>query len=166
MEEGLKQRIISKAKSSVKKTIEAINRSFNSLPQNIKKIMLLLFGVAMGGISFMLIIQALSDQEKRTLISIQRIRIPKDIYMKDKHEIITDEQLIPVGKFKGEMNGEFEAFYLAVDCDGKTYINHSPDFSKGAYEKSREWEKITRQELEEYQKQLYFFPARSKGLKH
>jgi hypothetical protein len=88
-----------------------------------------------------------------------------DIYMKDQTQTISQGQLIPVGKLKGEMDGEFEAFYLAVDQEGRTYMNRWAGVSKDAYHKSNGWQEISRQELARYEKQLHFFPARSKGLK-
>jgi hypothetical protein len=154
----------SKIEDNLKGRVQKVNLNFNSLPMRVKRVMLLIFGVAMGGISLMLIIQALSNKENNESISIQRIKMPKDIYMKEE-EAISEDQLIPVGKFKGEINGEFEAFYLAVDSNGKTYINRSIDFSRDAYHKSKGWEEISKSELEQYQKQLHFLPARNKGLK-
>ena len=99
------------------------------------------------------------------MLSIESIKTPKDIYMKEQTEAISRDQLIPVGKLKGEMDGEFEAFYLAVDHEGRTYRNPWPGVSKGAYQKSNGWQEISREELARYEKQLHFFPARSKGLK-
>ena len=113
----------------------------------------------------MLIMQALANQENDGKLSIESIKTPKDIYMKEQTEAISRDQLIPVGKLKGEMDGEFEAFYLAVDHEGRTYRNPWPGVSKGAYHKSNGWQEISREELARYEKQLHFFPARTKGLK-
>lgn len=159
-------RIKSKATHAIQRIVEKGNVSFNSMSGKGKRIALLVFGVAMGGISFMLIIQALSHKENGERISIDKIKVPKDIYMNDERATILEDQLIPVGKFKGEIDGEFEAFYLAVDSKGKTYINRSIDFSRGAYHKSKGWEEITKAALERYQKQLHFLPARTKAMKH
>lgn len=154
-----------KIEGNLRGRVQKVNHHFNSLPLKVKRVMLLVFGLVMGGVSLMLIIQALSNKENNEAISIQRIKMPKDIYMKEE-QAISEDQLIPVGKFKGEINDEFEAFYLAVDTNGKTYINRSLDFSRDAYDKSNGWEEISKAELEHYQKQLHFvLPAKNKGLK-
>jgi hypothetical protein len=154
---------IGQIQSTLKSMTTVMSKRFNCLPQKFKKAVLLGFGMVIGGMSFMLIIQALSNQENKT-ISIQRLSVPKDIYMKEQRSLLNDH-LIPVGKFKGEMDGEFEAFYLAVDSDGKTFINRSPDFSDDPYDKSKGWEQTSKEDLERFQKQLHFFPARTKGMK-
>jgi hypothetical protein len=165
MLKGIRQRIISKTESTVRKAVDRANAFFNSLTDRGKKIALLVFGSVMGGISIMLIMQALASQENDGKLSIESIKTPEDIYMKEQTEAISRDQLIPVGKLKGEMDGEFEAFYLAVDHEGRTYRNPWPGVSKGAYHKSNGWQEISREELAKYEKQLHFFPARSKGLK-
>jgi hypothetical protein len=156
--------IVSNAAIVVKRQVQRTNDKFNALTQKRKRIVLLIFGVAMGGVSCMLIIQALSNKENNERISIQDIKIPKDIYMKDGADI-SEETLIPVGKLKGEIDGEFKAFYVAVDRSGKTYINHSIDFSEKAYQKANGWEEISKPDLDRYQRLLHFLPARTKGLK-
>jgi hypothetical protein len=161
----VKNWMVSKCKLIMLYMSKYLSRRFNSLPTHYKKISLLVFGLAMGGISFLLIIQALQQQEISSKYVIDKISIPKDVYMEDKLNPLSDDQLIPVGKLKGEMDGEFEAFYLAVDRNGMTYINRSPEFSEDAYNKSNGWQLITRQALEMYKKQLHFLPHRSKGLK-
>lgn len=77
-----------------------------------------------------------------------------------------EEKLTPIGKMKGELDGEFEAFYVAVDYTGQLFINHNPKFSKDSLLQSKGWEPITRQQLEVYEKQLHFIPQRKNGLKH
>jgi hypothetical protein len=160
----LLEKTILRTQLILKSAAGEMSTQFNSLPKQMKKAMLLGFGMVMGGISLMLIIQALSNQENVKTISIQRLSIPKDIYMKEQRSIL-NEHLIPVGKFKGEMDGEFEAFYLAVDSEGKTFINRSPNFSDDPYDKSKGWEQTSKEDLERFQKQLHFFPARFKGMK-
>lgn len=73
--------------------------------------------------------------------------------------------LTPIGKMKGEIDGEFESFYLAKDKDGLVYINRDPEYSKDRYEKSKGWESITPAEVEEFKKELHFIPQKKKGLK-
>lgn len=165
MLKGIKERIISKTESTIRKFVDRANDFFNNLTLRGKKIALFVFGSVMGGISIMLITQALGSQENDGKLSIESIKTPKDIYMKDQTKTISRDQLIPVGKLKGEMDGEFEAFYLAVDHEGKTYMNPWPGVSRDAYDKSNGWREISRQELAMYEKQLHFLPARTKGLK-
>lgn len=75
------------------------------------------------------------------------------------------EQLNPVGKMKGEINGKFESFYIAVDQEGELFINHDPEYSEDRYKKSNGWKPITRQQLETYERDLRFFPSQRKGLR-
>jgi hypothetical protein len=154
-----------KAGSVIRTSVGKANTMFNALSERGKRTALLIFGAVMGGISIMLIMQALGSQENDRRLSIESIKTPKDIYMKEQTEAISQDELIPVGKLKGEMDGEFEAFYLAVDREGKTYMNPWPGVSREAYQKSNGWREISRQELARYEKQLHFFPARSIGLK-
>ena len=141
------------------------NKWFNELTARTKKVILLSFGITVGSIGLAVIVQALSsDQESRTF-TIDKITTPNDIHMNNQGKDLPEDQLIPVGKLKGEVNGEFEAFYLAVDKHGQTYINRSLEFSDDAYNKLKGWEPISRQQLETYEKQLHFIPARGKGLK-
>jgi hypothetical protein len=165
MLKGINERIISRGSSIVRAAVDKANSFFNGLTVRGRKMVLLIFGAVMGGISFTLIMQALGDQENDGRLSIESISTPKDIYMKDQTQAISRDQLIPVGKLKGEMDGEFEAFYLAVDYQGKTYMNPWPGVSREAYHKSNGWQEISRQELARYEKQLHFLPARTKGLK-
>ena len=161
----IKERVVLKTGSIVRTGVGKANTSFDALSARGKKTILLIFGTVMGGISIMLIMQALGNQENDRRLSIESIKTPNDIYMKEETEGISTDELIPVGKLKGEMDGQFEAFYLAVDHVGRTYMNPWPGVSTGAYNKSNGWQEISRQELERYEKQLHFFPARSKGLK-
>lgn len=153
----------------VKKKFAALMRlvgmTFNGLPMEDKKGCVMVFGVVASLFCAVLITKGITGKGFRKMIAIESIQQPKDIYMKDENSV-SEDQLIPVGKFKGEINGEFEAFYLAVDMNGRTFINRSIDFSKDAYHKSKSWEEISKEELENYQKHLHFLPARSKGIKH
>jgi hypothetical protein len=155
---------ISGFKSWFMKCLTLMNNYFNSRTPIGKKVLLLIFGVTMGGVSFMLIIQAFSEKEYKKKMGVHWIKKPNDIYMNE--QTISEDDLMPVGKLKGEIDGEFEAFYLAVDVAGKTYINRSIAFSKDAYHKSKGWEEISKAELDRYQRELHFLPARTKGLKH
>jgi hypothetical protein len=126
-----------------------------------KKAMLLFFGLTTGSVCLMLILKPLTH-EKSQRGSVQEITTPTDLYMKQD---TLNEKLMPIGKFKGEMNGEFEAFYLAMDGIGKLYTNDSLEYSERAYFKANGWKRITRSEVDEYEKHLHFIPHKSRGLK-
>lgn len=75
------------------------------------------------------------------------------------------QQLNPVGKMKGEIDDEFESFYLAQDKDGQVYMNRNPEYTEHRYDKSKGWEAITQAQLDEYKKKLHFIPQKSRKLK-
>ena len=154
-----------KVNASIKALTKPLNIWFNDLTARTKKVILLSFGIAMGSIGLTVIVQALISSQESSSLTIDKITTSKDIHMNNQGKDLPEDQLIPVGKLKGEVNGEFEAFYLAVDKHGQTYINRSLEYSVDAYNKSKGWEQISRQQLETYEKQLHFIPARGKGLK-
>lgn len=75
-----------------------------------------------------------------------------------------NEFLIPLGKMKGEIDGEFEAFYLGIDTAGIIYMNRHPPF-EDTFKKSAAWEIINKEKLKEYEKLLHFLPIRKKGIR-
>lgn len=157
--------IASKANATIRKGIDTVNSSFNDLTVRGKKLSVLIFSVMMSGVGVTLITQVLGNQETDRGLSVESMSIPIDIYMKNQANTISENQLIPVGKLKGEIDGDFEAFYLAVDHEGKTFVNPWPGVSQDAYDKSNGWREISREELEKYQKHLHFLPVKTKGLK-
>ena len=64
----------------------------------------------MAGICTILILQAIFGQPDTSLL-IDEITLPNDIYMNAPNA----QKLTPIGKMKGEIDGEFEAFHVAVD---------------------------------------------------
>ena len=94
------------------------------------------------------------------VISIPSIRQFNDETMKH-------EQLIPLGKMKGEVNGEFDSFYVAIDKSARIFINRDIDYGANAFSKSKRWEEITRAKLADYERDLSFRPInqKSKSLK-
>jgi len=75
------------------------------------------------------------------------------------------DDLIPLGKMKGEVNGEFEAFYLAVDLNAQLYMNRSPEYTTGRWKKGSGWEPLSRQQLAEFENHLRLIPTRRNQLK-
>lgn len=156
--------VIRKCRVVIDRRISRANESFTRLPIGSKKMLLLVFGIVISGISVLLVIQALHPQENKAAFRPDRISMPHDIFMKNELAV-AEHQLIPVGKMKGEIDGEFESFYVAVDSKGLIYINRDIDYSEKAYDKSESWQQITREKFNEYEKDLHFIPARSKGIR-
>lgn len=140
------------------------NHRFNSLTNKSKKTIILLFGLLVSGISLILIIQALHSQENKVEFKPDRIAMPHDIFMKEE-STMSEEQLVPVGKMKGEIDGEFESFYVAVDSKGLIYINREIEYTENAYDKTKGWEQISKEKLSKYEQDLHFIPSRAKGLR-
>lgn len=90
--------------------------------------------------------------------------MPYDIFMEDEKGT-TEDQLTPVGKMKGEIDGEFESFYVAVDNQGAVYINRDIEYSERAYNKTDDWKQISKEKLMEYERDLHFMPSQSKGVR-
>ena len=149
-----------KFKFFLKKKVDIVNNVFNNLSITAKRISLMGMGALTAGVCLLLILQSLFLQNN-TIMKVDQLTLPKDIYMK----LPDTTQLTHVGKLKGEINNEFESFHLAVDSDGNLFINRDPEFSKDSLNKSKSWEPITRQQLKVYEKQLHFIPDRKKGLK-
>lgn len=146
---------------SIKGKVGWLNAKFNTLPLKVKQVCVISFGMMTSMLCLVLVVQALQTKINDT-IQIEKITLPNDIYMTNTD---TTKQLIPVGKLKGEIAGEFEAFYVAVDNDGQVFINRNPSFGANRFVKSEEWKPITHQQLEAYRKELHFFPHKVKGLK-
>ncbi len=142
--------------------IESLNKRFNRLSSPVKKTLLLLFGLVIGSICLLMLLRAIYGDTASQNLN-ESITIPKDTYMK-KLEGISENKLNPIGKLKGEVEGEFEAFYLAMDDAGQLYINRSLPMTKDAYDKANGWEKVSRRELKKYEEQLHFIPHKSKRL--
>lgn len=72
----------------------------------------------------------------------------------------TLETLSPVGKFKGEIEGEFTAFYVGVDTAGNLWQNHNgPSASKDAWVVKEGWRQIELTELQNLKDELGFLPT-------
>lgn len=145
----------------MKKNMDWLSTRFNALPLRVKQVCVISFGMITSMTCMVLVVHALQTKINNT-IQIDRITLPNDIHMNNTD---TTQQLIPVGKLKGEIAGEFEAFYVAVDGEGQVYINRNPSFGANRFVKSEEWKPITHQQLETYRKELHFIPHKVKGLK-
>lgn len=156
----------SKFKAHVKAKVDFFNTSFNNLSPNTKRISLIGTGITMAGICTLLIFQAMSDPSNHS-IHVDGITFPKDINDINRNHMSkpSTAKLTHIGKMKGEIDGEFEAFHVALDNDGGIFINHDPEYSRDSLFQSKGWEPITRQQLDAYEKQLHFIPDHQKGLK-
>lgn len=156
-------KIIEQSRSAFNAKIELVNTAFNQLPSSRKKVTILVFGLCVTAVSAILVVGAMRDRSNHVLFRPERIAMPYDIFMKDETSV-TESQLTPVGKMKGEIDGEFESFYVAVDNAGAIYINRDIEYSERAYDKTDDWKQISREKLTEYEKDLHFIPSRSRGI--
>lgn len=156
-------KIFERARLGVNAKIEFANTAFNQLPNSRKKVSILVFALCVTAISAVLLVRAIRDHSNHVLFKPERIAMPYDIFMKDEASV-TETQLTPVGKMKGEIDGEFESFYVAVDNAGAIYINRDIEYSERAYDKTDDWKQISREKLTEYEKDLHFIPSRSRGI--
>jgi hypothetical protein len=159
----MKTKMLERVGVAIKARTDAANRSFNRLPSVRKKVALLVFGAGVTAISASLVIRAIEADYGNVHFKPEQIAVPHDIFMKDEAGVL-ENQLTPVGKMKGEIDGEFESFYVAVDSRGSIYINREIEYSERAYEKTEDWKQISREKLMEYEKDLHFIPSKSKGI--
>jgi hypothetical protein len=159
----INSKIFERVRSAFSGKIELVNTAFNQLPNARKKGSLLVFGLCITAISAMLVVGAMREHSNHDLLRPEQIAMPYDIFMKDETSV-TETQLTPVGKMKGEIDGEFEAFYVAVDKAGAIYINRDIEYSEHVYDKTDDWKQISREKLTEYEKDLHFIPSRSRGI--
>lgn len=163
MNSNMKKKIkesLSPMQQLVMQRIDNLNTTFNAFPQGKKKFILALTGAMIACLSSAMVLNAIYGVPANPL-TFDKITLPHDIQMQQ-----TDTTtLTPIGKMKGEIDGDFESFYLAVDKDGQVYLNRDPDYSENRYDKSRGWELVTHEQLAVYEKELHFIPHQRKSLK-
>ena len=147
----------------LRQKIDKVNNFFNGLSPDRQRLALILAGVLLAGISTMMVFTALPQQINTDAIE-QKITLPTDMDMRDKNAKPA-ELLTPVGKMKGEMDGEFESFYLAIGPEGQVFLNRNPEYSRERYLKTEDWEPVTPMQLDAYGKQLQFIPHQNRQLK-
>lgn len=154
-------------REKVQQHIQRINVRFNTMsPRKRKKVLVV---SALVVFSIYLSISVVSFfRSVHPVIFIDQIRIPKLDPM-NWYGKPSPDKLIPLGKLKGEIDGEFEAFYLAFSKDGNFFINRQPERTPGAglkidYDPAKGWEEITKEKLDGYLRQLHFIPSGKKGL--
>jgi len=132
---------------------------FNQLSSRTKKVAVIILGMLMAAACSIILIQSLVMSPTQSIVADP---IPQP---NDKSMSAPNQQLIPLGKMKGEIANEFKSFHVAIDKEGQLFINPDPEFSKDSLNKEKGWEPITRQQLEQYQQQLHFIPFKKKNLK-
>lgn len=143
----------------VKGKISSINHSFNHLTASTKRLLLILFGISIAFLCTFLILRPVQDGHSD--LHIDKIMLPDDINRNPNNT----HELTPVGNMKGEIDGQFESFYIAVDAQGQLFINRNPEYSENRYRKSNGWEPVTSRQLEAFEKELQFTPHQTNGLK-
>jgi len=146
------------------KRVDALNGAFNSLSENRQRLLVIVFGVCITVISVMLILNSSHEKKAEAGLKPDGIAMPYDIFMEGE-KATTEDQLTPVGKMKGEIDGEFESFYVAVDNQGAVYINRDIEYSERAYDKTDDWKQISKEKLMEYERDLHFIPSQSRGVR-
>jgi hypothetical protein len=148
-----------KVNAAIQSLIDQLNMKFNELSLKVKKVYTIAFIVLAAGTCLVIAI-APSEPFIRNLTEYS---ITPEIPMKDLTE---NQKLIPLGKMKGEVDGNFDSFYVAIDNQGKLFINRNLNYGKEQYTKDDRWENISIRELKEYERHLHFIPLKSKGLKY
>ena len=156
--------VFRKVETACQKRVEALNGNFNKLPKQKQKSVVIVFGVCITVVSVVLILNSSSEKDSKVGFKPDRIAMPYDIFMEDERGV-TEDQLTPVGKMKGEIDGEFESFYVAVDNQGAVYINRDIEYSEHAYDKTDDWKQISKEKLMEYERELHFIPSQSRGVR-
>src|SRR5687768_14055094 len=104
-----------------RKRVMILNGRFNRFSKRKQKLFLILFGVMIGCICVILIARALIGEPNNNHLSIDKIQTPNSQFMQRESTPLSEEDLVPIGKMKGMIEGEYEAFYVAIDKDGKVY---------------------------------------------
>lgn len=146
-------------KHGIRNKVLTFNTYFNRLPTQRKRIIVLGAGMTMAVACFLILFQSLFIQSDSP-IETESITVPNDIFMN-----APNQQLTPLGKMKGEIEGEFESFHVAIDTEGQLFINRDPELSKDSLNKEKGWKPISRKQLKQYEKQLHVIPSPKKGRK-
>lgn len=140
-----------------------VNKAFNALSLKAQRIILLTAGLCIAAVCVLAITEGFSPRKVNT-IPIDSLTRP---LMHPNEKKRDSTELIPLGKMKGEINGEFEAVYVAMDGKGNFFMNHNPTYAKDRWLKSDDWKQLSYQEFMRYEKELHFLPidGKSKSLK-
>lgn len=161
---GVKGGIASFASVWLRSKVLLLNYAFNSLSIVTRRRIAITSGItAASAILVLTVLPFYSRQEN--IPGVDAITLPQDINEYHNMEQHNAKTLAPLGKMKGEVDGKFEAFYLAVDNEGTVFINRDPSYGADRFLKTSGWEAITMEQLREYEKNLHFIPHNNrKGL--
>ncbi len=155
MRESLQERLT----NTIRSRTGVVNHAFNRLSRKSQRIILLTAGFAIASICVLAIAEGFIPKKIKA-ISIDSLTHP----LMQPHEKKRDStELIPLGKMKGEINGKFEAFYVAMDGQGNFFMNHNPTYAKDRWVKSDDWKQLSYQEFMRYEKELRFLPLEGKS---
>lgn len=155
---------VARLQKTLARKVTSFNNGFNDLSKRRQQFSVLVFGATITIVCVILILYSKGCGSAGRSGMPDRIVMPYDIFMNSEREVWED-QLTPVGKMKGEIRGEFESFYVAVDSKGSIYINRDIEYSARAYEKTDAWMQISREKLMEYERELSFIPSHSRGVR-
>lgn len=144
---------------------ELLNDKFNSLSIAARRRITISFGIGTATIVIMLIVQALNS-DQHSIPAAETITLPQDIYQENEMKHNNANTLAPIGKMKGEIDGKFEAFYLAIDNEGTLFINRDPPYGEDRFLKTNGWQAIPNEQFREYEKELHFIPHSRKDSHH
>jgi hypothetical protein len=143
--------------------VTLLNKAFNSLSIVIQRRIMITCGMATASAILLLTIMPFYTRQEN-IIDPEPITLPQDIYQYHDMEQHNAKTLAPIGKMKGEIDGKFESFYIAIDNQGTVFINRDPLYGSERFLKANGWEAITIEQLREYEKKLHFIPHSKKGL--
>lgn len=162
-EHGSEKNVASFSSLWMRSKVYYINEAFNSLSILTRRKIAITCGIAAAATALILTIRPFySEQENIPLI--KTITLPLDIYEHNEMEQYKAKLLIPIGKMKGEIDGVFEAFYIAIDNEGTIFINRDPVYGEDRFLKTNGWDAITNEQFRLYEKALHFVPHNRKGL--
>jgi len=154
------ERLTGKVKAGIQRKVNQLNDSVNKMDREHAKWSFILAGATIACLCAAITIRGLLSSEASWLEP-SRITLPKYMHM----DTLRSERLTPLGKMKGEIEGEFEAFYLAIDKEGNLFINRNLEYSGNAYDKSNGWQQISAKQFEFYEKRMHLIPPGNRRLR-
>lgn len=138
--------------------VDNLNTTFNKMSLPAQRLTMLSIGLLMAAVCLLALADGINPSQVNPIVTDSILR--PNIQPMEKQQDTTE--LIPLGKLKGEINGEFTAFYVAMDRKGNFFKNESPSYSKDRWIKSDNWKQLSYREFKEYEKQLHFLPIEGK----
>lgn len=155
----IKENVRTRINKALQERVHKLNSIFNKMPAHTQRLILLATGLAVAWICIHAITEGFNPKHTNN-ITIDSMTHPRMQPMENKRDTT---ELIPLGKMKGEINGQFQAFYVAMDRKGNFFKNNNPAYAKTRWQKSDDWKPLTYPEFMEYEKQLHFLPIEGKA---